>query len=178
VGLLAERAPEVRLAVNMSALSITDEDMLLTVDRALARHGVDPGRLAIELTETAAIADVPRARLFCSGVLSLGCRVALDDFGSGFGSFHYLKHIPFSELKIDGEFIRRLPSSRTDQLVVRALAGIARGMGRETTAEFVGDRPTIGMLRGYGVDYAQGFELGRPQPTLPHELPRAELVAV
>jgi EAL domain-containing protein (putative c-di-GMP-specific phosphodiesterase class I) len=178
VRLLAERAPEVRVAINLSALSVTDEDMLGAVDRALARHGVEPSRLAFELTETAAIADVPRARVFCSGVLSLGCSVALDDFGSGFGSFHYLKHLPFSGLKIDGQFVRRLTSSRTDQLVVRALTSIARGMGRDTTAEVVGDRPTIGMLRGYGVDYAQGFELGRPTPLLPHEPARAELLAV
>ena len=70
------------------------------------------------------------AASFCAGVLALGCEVALDDFGAGFGSFQYLKHLPFSYLKIDGDFIRRLPVSRTDQLVVRALAGVVRGMGR------------------------------------------------
>jgi EAL domain-containing protein (putative c-di-GMP-specific phosphodiesterase class I) len=93
--------------------------------------------------------------------------VALDDFGAGFGSFQYLKHLPFSYLKIDGEFIRGLLGSRTDQLVVRALVDVVRGMGRETIAEFVGDARTLGMLRSYGVDYAQGFEVGRPQPDLP-----------
>ena len=97
-------------------------------------------------------------------MLALGCAVALDDFGAGFGSFQYLKHLPFSYLKIDGDFIRRLPVSRTDQLVVRALVGVVRGMGRQTIAEFVGDEPTMSMLRSYGVDYAQGFEVGRPRP--------------
>ncbi len=95
-------------------------------------------------------------------MLALGCAVALDDFGAGFGSFQYLKHLPFSYLKIDGDFIRRLPVSRTDQLVVRALAGVVRGMGAQTIAEFVGDETTIEMLRSYGVDYAQGFAVGRP----------------
>jgi EAL domain-containing protein (putative c-di-GMP-specific phosphodiesterase class I) len=104
------------------------------------------------------------ARAFCAGVLDLGCGLALDDFGAGFGSFQYLKQLPFSHLKIDGDFIRSLPSSRTDQLVVRALARIVRGMGRETIAEFVGDTPTINMLRAYDVDYAQGFQVGRPEP--------------
>jgi len=182
VRLLAEHAGggggDVRVAINLSAMSVTDEDMLATIDRTLARYGVDPTRLALELTETSAISDIARARAFCAGALQLGCRVALDDFGAGFGSFHYLKHLPFSELKIDGAFIRRLTSSRTDQLIVRSLAGIARGMGRETIAEFVGDRPTIGMLRGYGVDYAQGFEVGRPAPLLPRGLAKAELVGV
>jgi EAL domain-containing protein (putative c-di-GMP-specific phosphodiesterase class I) len=182
VRLLAEHVSAgggaMRVAINLSAMSVTDADMLAAIERTLARHGVEPARLALELTETSAISDIAQARAFCAGALELGCRVALDDFGAGFGSFHYLKHLPFSELKIDGAFIRRLPSSRTDQLIVRSLAGIARGMGRETIAEFVGDRPTIGMLRGYGVDYAQGFEVGRPGPLLPRELPTAELVAV
>ncbi len=84
----------------------------------------------IEVTETAAISDMDSAKAFCAGVLALGCEVALDDFGAGFGSFQYLKHLPFSYLKIDGDFIRLLPVSRTDQLVVRALAGVVRGDGQ------------------------------------------------
>lgn len=157
---------DVTVAINVSGLSVTDGSMLNRIDRTLARHEVDPARLAIEVTETAAISDMQSARIFCAGVLSLGCALALDDFGAGFGSFQYLKQLPFSHLKIDGDFIRSLPSSRTDQLVVRALARIVRGMGRETIAEFVGDAPTLSMLRAYDVDYAQGFEVGRPGPLL------------
>jgi len=152
------------VAVNVSAVSVTDGAMLGFIDRSLRRCGVDPARLAVELTETAAISDMGRARTFCAGVIELGCGLALDDFGAGFGSFQYLKQLPFSHLKIDGDFIRNLPSSRTDQLVVRALARIVRGMGRETIAEFVGDEPTLAMLTAYDVDYAQGFAVGRPQP--------------
>ena len=156
-----------RIAVNFSAVSVTDPSMLAHVERRLLEHGVDPRSLVIELTETAAISDMESAKAFCGGLLALGCSVALDDFGAGFGSFQYLKHLPFSHLKIDGDFIRGLPVSRTDQLVVKALAGVVRGMGRETIAEFVGDEPTMSMLRSYGVDYAQGYEVGRPQPHLP-----------
>ncbi len=155
-----------RIAVNVSALSVTDTTMLTYLERRLEWHGVDPSRLVIEVTETAAISDMDSAKAFCAGVLALGCEVALDDFGAGYGSFQYLKHLPFSYLKIDGDFIRLLPVSRTDQLVVRALAGVVRGMGRQTIAEFVGDEMTLSMLHSYGVDYAQGFEVGRPQPTL------------
>jgi EAL domain-containing protein (putative c-di-GMP-specific phosphodiesterase class I) len=157
----------VRIAMNVSAVSVTDGTLLSHIERRLQWHSVDPSLLVVELTETAAISDMRSAREFCAGVLALGCAVALDDFGAGFGSFQYLKHLPFSHLKIDGDFIRRLPVSRTDQLVVKALAGVVRGMGRETIAEFVGDEPTMSMLRSYGVDYAQGFEVGRPASRIP-----------
>jgi EAL domain-containing protein (putative c-di-GMP-specific phosphodiesterase class I) len=157
----------VRIAMNVSALSVTDPTMLTHIERRLRRHGADPSMLVIEVTETAAISDMHSAKAFCAEALALGCSVALDDFGAGFGSFQYLKHLPFSQLKIDGDFIRGLPVSRTDQLVVKALAGVVRGMGRETIAEFVGDEATMSMLRSYGVDYAQGFEVGRPEPVVP-----------
>jgi len=163
----AQQDGGVSIAMNLSALSVTDPAMLSYLERALEHHEVNPTQLVIEVTETAAISDMESARSFCAGVLALGCAVALDDFGAGFGSFQYLKHLPFTYLKIDGDFIRRLPVSRTDQLVVRALAGVVRGMGRRTIAEFVGDETTLGMLRSYGVDYAQGFEIGRPSPDLP-----------
>jgi EAL domain-containing protein (putative c-di-GMP-specific phosphodiesterase class I) len=157
----------VRIAVNVSAVSVSDGTLLAHIERALARHEVDPSLLIVEVTETAAISDMRSAREFCAGVMAMGCGLALDDFGAGFGSFAYLKNLPFSHLKIDGEFVRRLPVSRTDQLVVKALAGVVRGMGRETIAEFVGDEPTMSMLRIYGVDYAQGFAIGRPEPQIP-----------
>jgi len=157
----------VRVAVNMSALSVTDPAMLTHIERCLDAHGVNPRRLVVEITETAAISDMDRARSFCEGVAALGCAVALDDFGAGFGSFQYLKYLPFDYLKIDGDFIRGLPASPKDQLVVQALAGLARGMGKRTIAEYVTDRATLQLLRGYGVDYAQGFELGRPAAHIP-----------
>jgi EAL domain-containing protein (putative c-di-GMP-specific phosphodiesterase class I) len=157
----------VKIAMNVSALSVSDPTMLAHLERRLEFYGVDPSALVVEVTETAAISDMDSARAFCAGLLQLGCSVALDDFGAGFGSFQYLKHLPFSHLKIDGDFIRGLPVSRTDQLVVKALAGVVRGMGRKTIAEFVGDAPTMSMLRSYGVDYAQGFEVGRPVPIVP-----------
>jgi EAL domain-containing protein (putative c-di-GMP-specific phosphodiesterase class I) len=168
-GRAAAGARALTIAMNISAVSVTDASMLTVIDRELTHRGVDPGQLIVELTETAAISDMRRASEFCGGIQALGCAVALDDFGAGFGSFQYLKHLPFSYLKIDGDFIRGLPGSRTDQLVVKALVGVVTGMGRRTIAEFVGDAPTLEMLRSYGVDYAQGFQVGRPQPALPRD---------
>jgi EAL domain-containing protein (putative c-di-GMP-specific phosphodiesterase class I) len=159
--------PGVRVAINCSSLSITDGGMLACIERALELAQVDPAQLMIEVTETAAISDMARARDFCAGVQALGCAVALDDFGAGFGSFQYLKHLPFEYLKIDGDFIRGLPASQQDQLVVKALVELARGMGKQTIAEYVGDAATVEVLRELGVDYAQGFEVGRPHPVVP-----------
>ena len=160
----------VRVAVNLSALSVADAGMLRYLDRLLALHGVEPARLVIEITETASISDMPRARAFCAGVQELGSAVALDDFGTGLGSLQYLKHLPFRYLKIDGEFVRGLAHSRSDQLLVKALADVVRGMGGETIAEFVADPATLPLLEQFGVDYAQGYALGAPRP-LPAERP-------
>jgi EAL domain-containing protein (putative c-di-GMP-specific phosphodiesterase class I) len=150
------------VAINLSALSVTDRAMLAHVERELARHDVDPRRLVLEITETAAISDMRRARAFCAGARALGCRVALDDFGVGFGSLRYAKRLPFDYLKIDGEFVRELCSSREDRLLVAAIVELARGLDRETIAEFVGDEPTLELLRELRVDYAQGFHIGQP----------------
>jgi EAL domain-containing protein (putative c-di-GMP-specific phosphodiesterase class I) len=169
VALLAGEHGEqgVRIAINCSSLSITDGGMLAEIEGQLALARVDPAQLVIEVTETAAISDMGLAQAFCAGVQALGCAVALDDFGAGFGSFQYLKHLPFEYLKIDGDFIRELPSSPKDQLVVKALVELARGMGKQTIAEFVGDAATVELLRAFGVDFAQGFEVGRPHPVVP-----------
>jgi EAL domain-containing protein (putative c-di-GMP-specific phosphodiesterase class I) len=93
----------------------------------------------------------------------LGCHFALDDFGAGFGSFYYLKHVRFDILKIDGEFVRDCCSTRTDRLVIQSVVDIARGLGKETIAEHVGDDATVALRRDLGVTHGQGFHLGRPQ---------------
>ncbi|HVR06074.1 MAG TPA: EAL domain-containing protein [Solirubrobacteraceae bacterium] len=155
-------AAPARVALNLSALSVTDRDMLAHIERELQRHAVDPRRLVLEITETAAISSVARARAFCAGAEALGCAIALDDFGVGFGSFYYAKRLPFSFLKIDGDFVHALTESRDDRLVVSAIADVARGMGRRTIAEFVGDEATLQLVHELGVDHAQGFHVGRP----------------
>jgi EAL domain-containing protein (putative c-di-GMP-specific phosphodiesterase class I) len=153
-----------RVAVNVSALSVTDGGMLAHIERQLDRHGVDPARLVVEITETAAISDMRLAKDFCDGVQALGCAIALDDFGVGFGSLYYAKRLPFRYLKIDGDFVRGICNSAEDRVMVRAIVDLARGMGRQTIAEYVGDEPTVRLLRELGVDYAQGFQIGRPRP--------------
>lgn len=155
---------ELRLEVNLSGRSVGDAELLSFIEQGLNATAIDPGSLVLELTETAAIANMDRARKFAARLTEIGCRFALDDFGAGFGSFYYLKHIPFDYVKIDGEFIRHLPASGTDQLILDSIVQMSKGLGKRTVAECVGDRETIGVLKEHGVDYAQGYYLGRPQP--------------
>jgi diguanylate cyclase (GGDEF)-like protein len=152
------------LNVNISGQSIGNPALVEVIDRTFRDTGVDPGRLVFEVTETAAIANIDEARAFAEQLRVRGCQFALDDFGTGFGSFYYLKHIPFDYLKIDGDFIRGFLDNPTDTLVVEAIVGIARGMGKKTVAEFVTDPHMVNRLRESGVDYAQGYELGAPEP--------------
>ena len=116
------------------------------------------------MTETAAIANMPEARMFARRLNDLGSSLAIDDFGTGFGSLYYLKHLPVSFVKLDGEFIQNLPRSEIDRHLVNAIVVIAQGLGIKTVAESVGDEETIQLLRQHGVDYAQGFHVGRPEP--------------
>jgi diguanylate cyclase (GGDEF)-like protein/PAS domain S-box-containing protein len=155
---------DITFAVNVSGASMDDHDLLALVRRELESSGADPSRLVFEITETATIARMDDARRFAQAVTELGCQLAIDDFGTGFGSFFYLKHLPVAYLKIDGDFIAS-PRSRTDELVIEAIVGMARGLGKRTVAEFVGDDETIAMLAALGVDFAQGYHVGRPFPT-------------
>ncbi len=155
---------ELTLEVNLSGKTMGDARFPDEVRRELSSSGIDPASLIFEVTETAAVADIEHARLFAQSLARVGCRFALDDFGAGYASFYYLKHLPISYLKIDGEFVRELPNSRTDQLIVRALVEVCGGLGIKTVAEFVTDEGTLEMVRSLGVDFAQGYHLGKPEP--------------
>ena len=167
VELLAEQhrlGHDVSFEVNLSGKSINDERMGDFIAATIAGSGVNASKLTFEVTETAAIVNVARAKAFAQRLREIGCSFALDDFGAGFASFYYLKHLSFDFLKIDGEFIQDLTSSRANQLVVQSVVDIARGLGKKTIAEFVGDQATVDLLSDYGVDYVQGFFVGRPTP--------------
>jgi EAL domain-containing protein (putative c-di-GMP-specific phosphodiesterase class I) len=116
------------------------------------------------MTETAAIANIEQARSFAHRLGELGCKLALDDFGAGFGSFFYFKNLAFDYIKIDGEYIRDLATNPLDRLLVEALVSIARGMGKKTVAEFVSGDDVTHLLRTIGVDHAQGYHIGLPRP--------------
>ena len=163
VGATMDKVP--RVGINLSGESIVGDPQLLTmIEQELERSSVDPSKLIFEVTETAAIANMPEATRFARGLTSLGCSLALDDFGTGFGSFYYLKHLPVSYVKLDGEFIQNLPRSEVDEHMVEAIVGVSQALGIKTVAESVADEETIGMLQKHHVDYAQGYYVGKPAP--------------
>jgi diguanylate cyclase (GGDEF)-like protein/PAS domain S-box-containing protein len=152
------------LTVNISGRSIADPTFADYIETHLEETGIDPASVVLEVTEAATIANMNHAVKFAAQLNELGCRLSLDDFGAGFGSFYYLKYIPFDFVKIDGEFIRQLPSSPTDQLILDSIVQMSRGLGKRTIAESAADQETVEILRARGVDLAQGYHLGRPRP--------------
>ncbi len=153
-----------RVNANLSAASVGSGDLLPLIETELETTGADPGNVVFELTETALMHDVNQGQAFARRLVDLGCRVAIDDFGTGFGSFTYLKSLPIEYLKIDVDFVRELSVSQADRQLVEAIVGLAAGFGQQTIAEGVEDQETLELLREYGVDFAQGYHIGRPGP--------------
>ena len=164
--ILAQREREgdpVSLHVNLSGASLTDISVLDFIERRLDEGGADPGALHLrDHRTTSRVEDYETAAGFADRLTEFGCEIAIDDYGAGFGPFNYLKSIPFDVIKIDGSFIREMARNDADQLTVKAIVQIARGLGKRTIAEFVEDDATAEMLREYGVDMGQGYHLGRP----------------
>jgi PAS domain S-box-containing protein len=170
---LAAHRPDLRLQVNLSGRSMGDPRLTTEVERLLDRYCVNPEQLTFEITETALIGNLSEARYFADRIRDLGCELALDDFGSGYASFRYLRQFPIDLVKIDGEYVVDLVHSPQDQVLVRALVQVCQAYGIHTVAEFVQDEPTLRMLRELGVDYVQGYLIGRPEPLAPVGLRRS-----
>jgi diguanylate cyclase (GGDEF)-like protein len=150
-------------SINLSGVSLADEDFLIFVTTEFAATGLPPSKVCFEITETAAIANLAGAMRFMEVLRRLGCRFALDDFGSGLSSFAYLKSLPVDFLKIDGVFVKDIVEDAIDRELVRAINKIGHVMGKRTIAEFVESKEILTALVEIGVDYAQGFELGKPK---------------
>ena len=155
------------LAVNISGRSFDEPMLPQYIAEQLKRYGVAPRRLLVELTETSTVADLHDAQRFIEALHQTGCGVNLDDFGTGFSSFAYLKHLQVDSVKIDGLFIRNLPNDADNQLFVQAMVAVARGLHKTTIAECVEDEETLGMLKSLEVDCVQGFYLERPRSDHP-----------
>jgi diguanylate cyclase (GGDEF)-like protein/PAS domain S-box-containing protein len=157
---------DVRLALNLSGRSLDDEETLETLRQCLMETGVRGDRFILEITETAALADIKSAARLMASYRELGCAFSLDDFGVGYTSFQYLKELPVDSVKIDGSFIVGLKRNHDDQVFVRALTEAVHGFGKQVVAEFVEDGETLDILQEFGVDYAQGYYIGRPSSKL------------
>jgi PAS domain S-box-containing protein len=149
---------------NISAKSLGSRELIDDLVAALRDTGAALGLLVCEITETALASDEVVAEAFVHELRALGCEIALDDFGIGYGGFAYLKRLPITVLKIDIEFVRDLVENPQNQHVVKAIVNLAQGFGRQTIAEGVETEATLELLEEYGVDYAQGYVIGRPAP--------------
>ncbi len=171
------RGLDICLAINLSGQTLNRGKIGERLRELLETHEIPTDRLVVELTETAAVAHIERAQELGRCVRQLGCCLALDDFAAESATIDYLKYLDFDYIKIDGELIKRLPQTYADQLVVRALVDIARGLGTDTIAKSVQDDKTLGLLHQLGVGYAQGYHTGRAGPlreTLPEFDQRAD----
>lgn len=156
------RCPGLRYSINLSGQALSEPGMGKMIHDCVKKSGVDPAALMFEITETMAIADMSRAESLLSELKSLGCQIALDDFGAGLSSFAYLKELQVDVVKIDGRFVKSLARNPLDQAMVKAMNDIAHALGKQTVAEWVEDEETYLLLREYGVDFVQGYYFGRP----------------
>jgi diguanylate cyclase (GGDEF)-like protein len=151
-------------AINLSGRTFGDDDFVEYVRRQFDLYRVPPGMICFEITETSAIANLPSAKRFIEALKKLGCHFSLDDFGTGMASFSYLKHLPVDFIKIDGSFVTEMLNSKVDRAMVEMIVHVAKVMGKKTVAEFVESDEMLEALREIGVDYAQGYAIGKPSP--------------
>ena len=156
-------------AINLSAQTLTHPGICELIENQLAEVKLDPGALTFEITETAAISDMNAAETLLSNLRSMGCKTALDDFGTGLSSFAYLKDLPVDVVKIDGRFVKNIADNNLDLAMVKAMNDIVHAMGKKTVAEFVESKRCFEILKSYGIDYGQGYYLGRPKITKPEQ---------
>jgi EAL domain-containing protein (putative c-di-GMP-specific phosphodiesterase class I) len=155
------------IAVNVSARTLSEPVLPRYIEELLQQYRVKTSRFIVELTETAAVADLHDAQRLIDSLRRIGCGVCLDDFGTGFSSFAYLKHLQADTLKIDGSFIRDLHADADNQVFVKAMTGMAKGLGKIVIAEYVEDERVLFMLKAFGVDMVQGYLLDRPSAEHP-----------
>ena len=162
VAAINKRGPDFGIAVNLSARLLSDKGFTLRVAALLARHGLDPGHLTLELTETAALADSGESLEMIARLRELGVHISIDDYGTGLSTLDYLKKIPASEIKIDQSFVKGMVDNRSDRLMVQSTIELAHSLGRKVVAEGVEQRDTLDLLIEMQCDVAQGFAIGRP----------------
>jgi EAL domain-containing protein (putative c-di-GMP-specific phosphodiesterase class I)/CHASE2 domain-containing sensor protein len=157
-----KRGSEFNIAVNLSARLLTDKGFTLRLSALLARHGLPPNLLTLELTETAALGESGEALDMINRLRDLGINIAIDDYGTGQSTLEYLKKIPATELKIDQSFVKGIVDNRSDRLMVQSTIGLAHSLGRKVVAEGVEHRDILELLADLECDIAQGFAVGRP----------------
>ena len=153
-----------RFSINVSAQSLADEDFIEYIEARIAESGISADSLCFEITETAVVSNLERAQRFIRRLRRLGCRLALDDFGTGFCSFAYLKDLPVHYVKIDGVFVRDILENPLSEAILVSMTKIAKVMQAATVAEHVENDLVMQQMRKFGMDFVQGFAIGKPRP--------------
>jgi diguanylate cyclase (GGDEF)-like protein len=163
LSVLRQTNPALKFAINLSGHVFEEVNLVKIVKENIERYNIPPDALIFEVTEQVAVQHIAEANLLIKKLIALGCEFALDDFGSGFSSFNYLKHLPIHYIKIDGNFIENMTNDKTDQAMVQSMIQIAKTVGKFTIAEYVLDEETMTLLKKLGIDYAQGHFVGKPR---------------
>ena len=151
-------------SINLSGQTLGDEEFLEYVVDLLDRTGVEPGKICFEISETAVMNNIDLARRFINVLHGMGCRFALDDFGSGIGSFSQLRQLAIDYLKVDGSFTRDVSENRVSREMLAATIKLSRSLDFMVVAEQVEDQDSFDALRALGVDFIQGYAVERPHP--------------
>ena len=164
ISILSQRPEIERLAINLSAHAFEDAELITLIQSELKHHNVAPERVIIELTETSSLINLEQTHAVIKNLRAIGCKFALDDFGTGYCSFSYLKHLPTDYVKLDGSYIKNICDNELDEAMVRSMNDIAHALGHKTIAECVESPQAINLLSDIGVDYIQGYSIGKPLP--------------
>jgi EAL domain-containing protein (putative c-di-GMP-specific phosphodiesterase class I) len=154
----------ISISINVSGQSIGDEAFITLFTEQLRAANLPPGSITVEITEQAAVISLGRANDMIARMTAMGCRIALDDFGTGSNSLAYLKGLHITRVKIDGSFVRDVVANRRSQATVRGIVELAKGFSIDTVAEYVESAAIAEKVRDLGVDYAQGYAFGKPEP--------------
>ncbi len=170
-GELIRQGYDVTLTINLSAKSFDDPELFNKINRAIKLNKANPQHLVFEITETGAVSNITTAEEIMIKIKSLGCQFALDDFGIGFSSFHYLRKLPVDYVKIDGSFVIDLANNSDNKVLVQSLSDVAIGFNKLTVAEFVDSRQTLEILKQAKINFAQGYFIGKPSAQIPVQIP-------
>ncbi|MEO1889551.1 MAG: EAL domain-containing protein [Cycloclasticus sp.] len=160
---LPKSSEDISFTINLSSFALQGDYLLPVLKQKLESTWISPSRITFEITETAAVSIFEKTRQMVSKIRELGCQFALDDFGAGFSSFNYIKNFPVEYLKIDGQFINNLATDHADQVLVKSMIDVAHSLGKKAIAEYVSNAEILRVLKELGVDYVQGYLLGKPE---------------